>query len=227
MPIITVIIRTIIVFVCIVAAMRLMGKRQLGELELSELVVAVLISDIAAHPLQDIGIPFFNGLVPIIILLSCEVLISFAALKSVKFRSLVFSKPSIIINNGIINQKEMKKNRFSLDELCEELRKKDVTDISKVRYAVLETDGSLSVILSANRQPLTPSDMNIRVTESGLPYTIIADGRIYDDNIIKAGRDMNWLKTILENNKISDYRSVYYLTVDEAGGTYLLTKEEQ
>jgi uncharacterized membrane protein YcaP (DUF421 family) len=207
--------------------MRLMGKRQLGELELSELVVAVLISDIAAHPLQDIGIPFFNGLVPIIILLSCEVLISFAALKSVKFRSLVFSKPSIIINNGIINQKEMKKNRFSLDELCEELRKKDVTDISKVRYAVLETDGSLSVILSANRQPLTPSDMNIRVTESGLPYTIIADGRIYDDNIIKAGRDMNWLKTILENNKISDYRSVYYLTVDEAGGTYLLTKEEQ
>ncbi len=105
--------------------------------------------------------------------------------------------------------------------------KRMLPPISKVRYAVLETDGSLSVILSANRQPLTPSDMNIRVTESGLPYTIIADGRIYDDNIIKAGRDKNWLKTILENNKISDYRSVYYLTVDEAGEPNLLTKEEQ
>jgi uncharacterized membrane protein YcaP (DUF421 family) len=225
-PIVTVITRTIIVFVCIVAAMRLMGKRQLGELELSELVVAVLISDIAAHPLQDIGIPLFNGLVPIIVLLSCEVLISFGALKSIRFRSLIFSKPSIIIDNGIINQKEMKKNRFSLDELSEELRKKDVTDISKVRWGILETDGSLNVILSANRQPLTPYDMNIKVAESGLPYAIISDGHILEDNIKKLGRDMNWLKTFLENNKIYDYRTVYYLTVDENGGTYLLTKEK-
>ena len=225
-PIVTVIIRTIIVFVCIVAAMRLMGKRQLGELELSELVVAVLISDIAAHPLQDIGIPLFNGLVPIIVLLSCEVLISFGALKSIRFRALIFSKPSIIISNGIINQKEMKKNRFSLDELCEELRKKDVTDISKVRWGILETDGSLNVILSANSKPLTPYDMNIKVTETGIPYAIIADGRILENNITKIGRDMNWLKTFLENNKIDDYRKVYYLTVDENGGTYLLTKEK-
>ncbi len=120
----------------------------------------------------------------------------------------------------------MKKNRFSLDELSEELRKKDVTDISKVRWGILETDGSLNVILSANRQPLTPYDMNIKVAESGLPYAIISDGHILEDNIKKLGRDMNWLKTFLENNKIYDYRTVYYLTVDENGGTYLLTKEK-
>ncbi len=222
---IAVIVRTVIVFTGIIAAMRLMGKRQLGELELSELVVAVLISDMAAHPLQDIGIPLLNGIVPIIVLLCCEVLISFGALKSIKFRSAIFGRPSIIIRNGVINQAEMRKNRFSLDELSEELRKKDVTDISHVRWAILETDGSLNVILCADRQPLTPYDMNIKVTENGLPFSIISDGNIMEENLMKSGHDEKWLMSLLNKRGITDVRAVYYLTVDENDGVYMVMKE--
>ncbi len=221
---VAIIVRTIILYSLLIAAMRLMGKRQLGEVELSELVVAVLLSEMASHPLQDIGIPLLNGIVPIVVLLCFEVLISFGALKSVGFRSAVFGKPSIIIRNGVIDQAEMHKNRFCLDELSEELRKKDVTDISHVRWGILETDGTLNVILCANRQPLTPADMNIAATERGLPVSIISDGRLMKENLKKAGRDMEWLKSFLKDNRIRDIKTVYYLTVDENGGTYLAMK---
>jgi len=118
----------------------------------------------------------------------------------------------------------MRKNRFSLDELSEELRKKNVTDISRVRWAILETDGSLNVILCANRQPLTPSDMNIEAEESGLPFSIISDGHLLEENLIKAGRDRLWLHALLKGKGITSIDAVYYLTVDENGGVYMAVK---
>ncbi|NLL39458.1 MAG: DUF421 domain-containing protein [Clostridiales bacterium] len=220
-------IRTIIVFILILASLKLMGKRQLGELELSELVVAVLISDMAALPLQDIGIPLLYGLIPIITLLCCELLISFASLKSIKFRAMMWGKPSILIFNGKIVQSELKKNRFSLDELAESLRKKDITEINTVKYAILETDGTLNTILYQSEQAVTPSQMNMDVAEKGLPVAVISDGKVLSDNLRKIGRDENWLKKQLSQRGAAKPQDVFYMTVDEAGGVYFAPMEHK
>lgn len=220
-----VILRTIIVFIAIVAAMRLMGKRQLGELELSELCVAVLISNMAAHPLQDIGIPLLNGLVPIAVLLCCEILISFLSLKSEKFRTALFGKPCVVIRSGQICQDEMKKNRFSLDELCEQLRRKDITDLSKVSYAVLETDGTLSAVLNASQQPVTAEDAGISKSEHGLPLSLICDGKLQKNHLERAGKTAEWLEGELRKRNITRTADVYYMSVDECGDIYIAVKD--
>ena len=148
-----VIVRTLIVYFALVLFMRLMGKRQLGELELPELAVAVLIADLAAHPLQDIGIPLMNGLLPVVVLFCCEVLIAGATMKSSRLRSLLYGRPAFLISKGVIDQGEMRRSRFTLDELTEELRGKGITDIAQVEYAVLETNGVLNTLLFPEFQP--------------------------------------------------------------------------
>jgi uncharacterized membrane protein YcaP (DUF421 family) len=203
-----------------------MGKRQIGELEPAELVVAVLISDLAAHPLQDIGTPLLYGLIPVLTLLCCEVLMSGVIVKSLKFRAFVCGKPSLIIHKGTIIQKEMKSNRFTLDELVEQLRKKDIADISTVKYAVLETDGSLSTLLYAAEAPVTPKQMNLQTDDTGYPVMIINDGRILKDNLTKMGFNEIWLKRQLSNRKVSDARDVYLMMVDESGRVYYSLKED-
>ena len=223
MAIITV--RTIIVFLSIYAAMRLMGKRQLGELEPSELVVAVLITDMAAHPLQDIGIPLLNGLLPIAILLSCELLISWLSLKSSRFRALCFGRPSILMRDGRILLKELRRNRFSLDELCEELRGKGVTDLSSVRCAVLETDGTLNVLLKTENQAATPSQLGLNVRDGGLPITLISDGSVERENLRLLRKDEDWLLRELRSRGFASPRQISYMNVDELGNFFLQEKE--
>lgn len=222
-----VLIRTVIVFVCITGAMRLMGKRQLGQLEVSELVVAVLISDMAAHPLQDIGIPLLNGLIPIAVLLCGELLITWLSLKSSRLRLLLFGKPSILITRGVIDQKEMKKNRFSLDELCEELRSQGVTDISQVQSAVLETDGTLSVLLYSRWLPATAGQLGITAEDRGLPVTLISDGKVENGNLRLLGKDRAWLMRELKRRGVQSPGQVYYMNVDSLGGIYLAGKEQK
>lgn len=223
MAVITV--RTIIVFLCILAAMRLMGKRQLGQLELSELVVAVLISDLAAMPLQDLGIPLLNGLVPVVILFSCELLISWLSLKSPGFRRLCFGKPSILMRDGKILARELSKNRFSLDELCEELRGKGVTDLRTVSCAILETDGTLNVLLRAECQPPTASQLGVQTPEPGLPTALISDGQVETANLRLLGLSQSWLLQELKRRGYTAPEQVYYMNLDGAGGIYLQGKE--
>ena len=161
--------RTVILFVLIIISMRILGKRQLGEMEPSEFVIALLISDIAAVPIEDNGTPLMYGVVPMFALISLELLITFGVMKNLRFRVLLCGKPSIVVQNGKIIQKELLRSRITVDELIEELRGKDVTDISKVKYAILETSGELNVILYADHKPATVSDMNIKVEDTGLP----------------------------------------------------------
>lgn len=139
-------VRTIILYLFIIAGIRLMGKRQVGELEPSELVLALLIADLAAVPMQDFGIPLLTGIIPIFTLLCITMILSVLTMKSVKFRAIVCGRPSIIVENGKLCQQEMKKNRFTVDELMEELRMKGITDISTIKYAILETNGQISVL---------------------------------------------------------------------------------
>lgn len=219
------IIRTLILYLAIIISMRIMGKRQLGELEPAELVVAVLISDLAAHPLQDIGTPLLYGLIPVLTLLCCEVLISAVIVKSIRMRALICGVPSIIINKGQIIQSEMKKNRFTLDELAEQLRKKDILDISTVKYAILETDGKLSTILYADQSPLTPKQMNVQTDDIAYPVMLVNEGRILSGNLKKMGYNDVWLEKQLKSRKIRRMEDVYLMTVDDQGRVYFTEKD--
>ena len=218
-------IRTIIVFVALLAAMRLMGKRQLGELEVSELVIAVLVSDFAAHPLQDISIPLVNGLLPIIILFCCEMILTGVSAKSSRARAIICGKPSILIANGRIDQLQMTKNRFTLEELAEELRNKSIFDISTVQYAVLETDGKLNVIVYPAERPLTPKDIDLQVKDEDYPVIVINDGKTMSENLRLVGRDETWLKGELKRRKVKNAKDVYFMTVDIQGNIYFAKKE--
>ena len=217
--------RTIILYLLIIAGVRLMGKRQVGELEPSELVLALIIADLAAVPMQDFGIPLLSGIIPILTLLCITMILSVLTMKSVKFRAIICGRPSIIVENGKIHQREMKKNRFTVDELMEELRMKGITDLSTVKYAILETNGMISVLPYANQLPVTAEQMNVTPDDVGLPIVIINDGRVLDHNLKTRGLDENWLKKRLEEHKIKSAKDVFLLTVDEQNRVYFAAKD--
>lgn len=220
-----VLVRTLVIYFALLITMRLLGKRQLGEMELSEFVLAALIADLAAHPLQDIGIPLINGLVPILALFCCEVLISGATLKSVRLRSLFFGRPSVLILRGKVIQRELRKNRFSLDELMQELRNQGVLDISKIEYGILETDGRLNVILYASESPVTPAMLNIETSRDAYPAIIINDGHVMETNLRHLGRDMNWLTKQLNERGVHSPSDVFLMTLNKSGQIYYAAKE--
>jgi len=218
--------RTLIVFISIIISMRVMGKRQLGELELSEFVVAVMISDLASNPLQDIGIPLLNGLIPILVLLCFEIIISGVVLHNMKWRVLLCGRPSMLIEKGKINQIEMRKNRFTLDELTEELRSQSVTDLSTVEYAVLETNGKLSITLIPSERPVTAGQLSIPTKDLGYDTIIINDGNLIPANLKRIGRDENWLRKELSSRKAHDIKDVYIMIANNAGSIYFARSED-
>ena len=220
------IIRTLIIFAAILVSMRLMGKRQLGELELSELVVAVLVSDLAVIPLQDLSVPIWNGIVPVAVLLVCEFIISKAALKSIKLRAFLSGTPSVIIENGVINQSEMAKNRISLDELDEALRKKEILNVADVRYGVLETDGTLSTILYSGRQPLTAGQFGVETSEEAVPLPVIVDGRIISSNLEKLHLSEGWLEKELKSRNVASAGNVYLMTAYGEKSVFFALKDK-
>ena len=218
-------IRTIIVYTALLLTMRLLGKRQLGEMELSEFVVAALIADLAAHPLQDIGIPMMNGLIPILTLFCCEVLIAGLSMKHIRLRALLFGKPSILISHGKIDQRELWKNRFTLDELMQEMRSQGAMNISKVEYAILETDGRLNVILYPSEMPATASLLKLPVPDEGYPIILISDGRIMEENLKRSGKNQTWLDSQLKKRKMKSAEEVFLMMVNGAGQIYFAEKE--
>ena len=218
-------VRTIILYLLIIAGIRLMGKRQVGELEPSELVLALIIADLAAVPMQDFGIPQLTGIIPIFTLLAVTMIISVLTMKSVRFRALLCGRPSVIVENGRIHQREMKKNRFTVDELMEELRMKGITDLSTVKYAILETNGQISVLPYADQLPVTAGQMGRSPEEGGLPLIIINDGRVLDHNLKTRGLDRTWLDKRLDEHRVRHTEDVFLLTVDERNRVYLVAKE--
>lgn len=189
--------RTILLYLIIVVTLRVLGKRQVGELEPSELVVAILISDLAAVPMQDIGIPMLTGVIPIITLLALELLASEISMHSLRFRSFLCGKPVFIIQNGKIDQKAMTDNRLTIDELFCSLRQNGILDISQVQYAILETSGQLSTFLYPKFSPPTARDLSKYPKPPEYPVTIISDGRILEDNLRSLGQDLGWLRNQL------------------------------
>ena len=221
----TVLIRTIILYIFIIIGIRLMGKRQVGELEPSELVLSLIIADLASVPMQDYGIPLLTGILPILALLAMTMILSVLTMKSVRFRALMCGRPSIVIRDGLVDQREMARNRLTIDELLEELRAKGYTDPATVKYAILETNGQLSVLPYANQKPPTAQQLQVSAEESGLPLVVISDGRLLEHNLRALGRDRKWLDQRLEERGCYGLEAVFLLLVDQTGSIYLARKD--
>ena len=218
-------VRTIILYLLIIAGIRLMGKRQVGELEPSKLDLSPIIADLAAVPMQDFGIPLLTGIIPIITLLSLTMMLSVLTMKSVRFRALLCGRPSIIIREGKLDQKEMARNRLTVDELLEELRTKGYTDLTAVKYAILETNGQISVLPYAAHKPPTVQQLNLSTQDSGLPLVIISDGQLLQRNLALLGYSRAWLNDYLKQKGYSGFSRVFLLMADPSGGIYLIPKE--
>ena len=215
-----------IIYIVLVTGLRLLGKRQVGEVSLSELAATILVSELAAIPMQDFGAPLIGGIVPIIVLLSMEVIMSVLSQKFTGFRTLLSGKPSIVISNGVLNQREIRRTRLSLDELLEELRLKGVFDISTVRYAIIETNGQLSIILSPEDRPATAGLMGYRPAEASRYLPVILDGRLITDNLKKLCLDERWVRANMDRHGVTHERRVFLMMADDMGGSHIVMKEQ-
>ena len=221
-----VLLRTLIVYALLLLAMRLLGKRQLGELELSELVVTVLVADIAVRPILEPEAPLIGSLAPLAVLFGCDYLISVLSLKSVRLRTILFGTPSMLIRHGKVDQRELRRNRFTLDELMQELRKQGVQDLTSVESAVLETSGALNLLLRAEEQPLTPKQLGLEVAEPGYYTILVNDGRTLSENLRRMGRDERWLDRELRARGAKSAREVYLFLLNDAGEICFEMKED-
>jgi len=222
----TIIFRTILLFIVVVISMRLMGKRQIGELQPFELVVAILISELAAMPMQDTDLPLHHGIISIAILTVLQLLTSFFALKSYRARKLICGSPSILIENGKLIEKNLRKELFTLNDLLEQLRIKDINDIHDVEFAILETNGTLSVIPKSQKRPVTPSDLKIETNYEGISLNLIIDGRIDEENLTLAKVDHNWLMEQLLSQGYTSAKQVLYASINTSGEVYIQGKEK-
>ena len=221
----TAFIRTVILYFILMTGLRVLGKRQIGELEPGELVLTMMLSDFAAVPMQDFGLPLLGGIIPVLTLLSLSMLLSYFSLRSIRFRELTCGTPTVLIRHGKLQQKSMLKNRFTVDELMEELRQQGYSSIADIKYAVLENSGHLSILPWIKKQPVTPEQMNLDPKDDvTLPTILISDGRMIRRNLTACDRDEAWLQQELQRKKLPQ-NQVFLLTVDENGTVVCIRKE--
>ncbi len=219
------IIRCAVLYVFVTLAIRLMGKRQIGDLQPSELVITLLISEIAAIPLQDPSQPVLTGIVAIFTLVVLEIFVSVATIKSLRMRTLISGKAVVIIKNGVLDQKAMKSVRMTVLDLIELLRQNDVFDITEVAYAVLEVNGSLSVLLKSQYETVTRNDMKVPSKPDGLLLPVVCDGVVIEESLQAVGADQNTLDKILSDRRLT-LQQVFILMLDRNLEVQLVKKEE-
>lgn len=217
--------RTVILYALLILTIRLMGKRQIGQMEPTEFVVTMLVANLASIPMQDSGIPLFSGVVPILTVLGMELILAALSLRSIKLRQLLCGKPVILIENGRILQENLRKTRINLDELSGHLREKDVLDIRSVQFAILETNGNLSVFPYPAERPATAKEAGVQAARQYLPVTVISDGHLFEENLEKAGKNRAWVDRVLEERR-ADLSSTWLLTVDGGDKIVFFRKEE-
>lgn len=221
-----VVIRTLILYASVTAAVRIMGKRQIGEMQPSELVVAIMISDLASVPMQAVDIPLLSGIIPVFTLIVAEVFAAFLSLKSKAIRRIIAGEPSVVIRGGRIDEKELVRQRFNLNDLLEQLRISGYPDISQVEIAVLETNGQLSIIPKAEARNVTVKDLNLKNAEKEtIPFMLISDGKINKAELKRSGKSEKWLNQELKKKKISSVKDVFVASLDEDGKLFLQKKE--
>lgn len=216
--------RAIILYILVLVVMRLMGKREIGQLQPFELAISIMIADLASIPMTDTGVPITNGIIPILGLLIMHLLISILNMKSMKAREIICGKPTILVYRGKINEKALKKERFTINELQERLRGDNIFNLGDVEYAILETNGEVSVIQKPGKRNTIPEDFDIIPEYEGIPYDLVVDGKIMDKNLQAIGKDREWLKKQVEKFKIKPEEALV-VTIDGKGQFFCQKKE--
>ena len=218
--------RAIVLYIIVLIVMRLMGKREIGQLQPFELAISIMIADLASIPMSETGIPISNGIIPILGLLVMHLIISMLNIKSTKAREIIFGKPSILIFRGKIDEKVLKKERFTINELEERLRDNNIFNIGDVEYAILETSGQVTVIPKPNKRATTPEDFNIEPQYEGIPYDLVVDGRVMYKNLEKIGKNYVWLKKQTEKFGIKPEEALI-VTIDGENKFFCQPKNEK
>jgi len=221
-----VLIRAVLLYIVIALCLRLMGKRQLGELQPSELVVTILISNIAAIPVEDSSVPMIMGVVPIVTLVCLDVIVSGIMLKSTKMRKLIIGSPRIIISEGKILQNEMKRLRYTVDDLMESMRNEQIFDVSQIHYAIVETTGKINFLLKKDCQPAEKQDVNAGGSTENPPSVIIRDGIRDNEQMRLLGLGEKWLTKTLREKNLSE-KDVFLMIADKNGKFGIVEKEKQ
>lgn len=217
-------IRAIFLYLLVVLVIRIMGKHQIGQLQPFELVITIMISELAAIPMQDTEIPLLNGVIPIITLLFIQITLSLLTMKSIQARRLICGCPSILIENGRINETELQRLRYNLSDLLEQLRLKDLPNIADVEYAILETSGQLSVIPKSQKRPVIPEDLQIETSYEGLPLILISDGTFHSEILKQTNLSETWLRNELKKTGINSWDEVLIASLDSSGKLYIQPK---
>ena len=217
--------RTIILYIIVLIVMRFMGKREIGQLQPFELAISIMIADLATIPMAETGIPITSGIIPILGLLVMHLLISFINLKSIKAREIICGKPSILIYRGKIQEQNLIKERFTINELEERLRGENVFNIGDVEYAILETSGQVTVIQKPNKRTTIPEDFNIMPEYEGISYDLVVDGKVMKQNLEKLDKDYNWLVKQVEAYEIMP-EDALLVTIDGKGNFFCQAKQK-
>ncbi len=218
-------IRTIILYVIIVLAIKLMGKRQISDLQTSELVITILISNIAAIPMQNTEQPLLTGIVPIGILICCEIFVSYMMLKNTRLRQFICGKPVVVIDEGKVQQDSLKYLRLSVEDLMEQLRQMDVFSIEDVWFAIMETNGQMSVLKKSEKQPPDSSTLGITVPKAIIDTVVVSDGNICDFSLSICGLSREWLKSVIDNQNI-DIKDIFLMTANKSKKFNIIKKEK-
>lgn len=217
-------IRTLILYIAVIFTMRIMGKRQLSQLQPVELVITIMVSQVAVFPLENRSTPLITSLEPLAILLSLEIFSSVINMKSLRYRSLIQGHSVVIIRNGVIDQKMIKKLRLPVGDILEALRKKDIFDISSVAFALLETDGTVTALLKNEYSPVVKKDLSVNAEKDALQCEVISDGKIIDSELKEAGMKKEDLLSALESRRL-ETKDVLLMTADSEGKLYIVKKE--
>lgn len=219
-------VRATVLYAVVIFLIRVMGKRQIGELQPAEFVVTMLVSEIASIPMQDNTIPILNSISALFVLVAYEVITSAVSLKSYKFRAFMQGHPIIVIRDGVIDIKALKKMRMSVNDLMGALRQKDVFEISQVSYAIFETNGQISVLLKPKNMNATAGDLNLRPQDEGMPFAVICDGTVIEDAVEQSGIERSKIKSAVSSAGM-EISEVLIMTVTPHGKTYIVRKGDE
>ena len=217
-------VRVSIIYILVLVVMRIMGKREISQMQPFELVIAIMIADLASVPMSDTGIPIFNGIIPILALLLFQLIISIINLKSIRLRQIICGKPQILIYRGKIDEKALKKEKITINELQERLRQNNIFTLGDVEYAILETSGEISVIQKPEKRNTIPEDFNIIPDYEGIPYDLVVDGKIMEKNLQAIGKNYQWLKKQVEKFNMKPEEALI-VTYDAKGQIFCQKKE--
>lgn len=220
-------VRTVILYIVVLFTIRIMGKSELSKMSPFQLVVIFMIAELASIPIESPTVSMINGVVAIFSLLFLQVLLSLLSIKSEKIKNFINGKPSVLIEKGEINEKELRSLRISINDLLEQLRIGGSAAISDVEYAVMESNGDLSIILKPEKKPLTAEDMSVIKEPEVMPLILISDGILYKQNLTSLGWDENYLKEQMSRANLSRYEDVFFAFCDEKKKIHIYTSDMQ